>query len=131
MRKYIFRVNPALLLGLFSNGRNLMTVERGIQGGPEKRIKKVFVDPRNGTISIMYEQAELVLTPGDIPSFVNPEFSLVSVPENIDNLVSQVQDIADLCVERLGAPRGQAFDVVEFLREQVAPYMENRERFVN
>jgi len=131
MKKYILRVNPAILLGLFSTGRNLMTVEKGVQGGADKYIKKVFVDSRTGTISIMYEQNEVIILSGDIPSFVNPEFSIIGVPENIDNLVTQIQTIADLCVERLGAPKGKAFDIVEFLRENVAPYIENRERFVN
>jgi hypothetical protein len=131
MRKCIFRINPAVLLGLMTDGRNLLTVENGVTPGRDKRLKKVMLDQRDGTIVIAYDQEELIHMPGDLPHMVNPQFKLVAVPENIDTLVTQIEQIADLCIEKLGAPKDTDFDIARFLRDEVVPYFEGAKARVN
>ncbi len=131
MKKCIFRISPAILLGLMTEGRNLLTVKNGVVSGRNKAIQKVAVDQRDGTITIWYNQEELIHMPGGLPEMVNPQFELMSVPENIDTLVSQIEQICDVCIEKLGAPKGAEFDVAKFLSEEVAPYFEKQKERVN
>ena len=131
MRKCLFRINPATLLDLLCSGRFLLTVENGAVSGRKKRVKKVAVDPNDGAVGIWYEQEEFVHLPGEMLEHVNPSISLVEVPADIDKLASQIQGIADLCIEKLGAPSGVDFDIVEFLRDTIAPFFEKPKERVN
>ena len=126
MRKCIFRISPAILLGLMTDGRNILTVENGVTAGRNKRITKVVVDQRDGTITIFYDQDELIHIPGGLPEYVNPTFKLMSAPENVDSMFQTVDEVADLCVQKFGAPHDRPFDIVKFLRESVAPYFEKQ-----
>ena len=131
MRKCLFRINPATLLDLVSDGRYLLTVQGGVPSRRAKCVKKVAVDPQDGTIGVWYEQEEVVHLPGEMLEHVNPQISLVEVPSDIDKLASQIQGIADLCIEKLGAPSGVDFDIVEFLRDNIAPFFAKQKERVN
>lgn len=131
MKKCIFRISPAILLGLMTDGRNILTVENGVTPNRDRRITKVVVDQRDGTITVFYDQNELIHIPGGLPEYVNPTFKMMSAPENLDALMETVESVADLCVEKFGAPQDKPFDIVEFLRERVAPYFEQKKERVN
>jgi hypothetical protein len=114
-----------------TDGRNLLTVENGVTAGRNKRVTKVVVDQRDGTIAIFYDQDELIHTLGGQTEHVNPTFKLMSAPEDTYAMFQTVEDVADLCVQKFGAPHDKTFDIVEFLRESVAPYYEKQKERTN
>ena len=116
---------------MFFSGRSILAVKHGIDPTTNKKIVKVGLNQQTAVIEIVYAQYDLIERPGDSLETVSPEFSLLSVPEGEGALAHTVQEITDLCVEQLGAPKGQAFDVVEFLRQSVVPRVNQAMERVN
>lgn len=125
MQKCVMKLNPAVLLQIFQNRRSLLEVKCGADSMKTQGITMVQAHERTGEIAIFYEQQELVDLPSQelIVKEIHPNIGIADLPDDINDLTKALQEIADVCVHKLGYPAGQALDIPTFLTETIAPFI--------
>ncbi len=125
MQKCVIKFNPAVLLQIFQSRRSLLEVKGGADPGKNQGITMVRVHPTSSEIAIYYDQQELIDQPNieAIVKEVTPAIGVADIPDDISAFTTALQEIADMCVHKLGAPRGEPFDIPTFLAEKVAPFI--------
>ncbi len=125
MQKCVIKFNPAVLLQIFESRSSLLEVVGGADARKTKEITKVRVHPKTGEIAIYYDQQELIDQPNieAIVKEISPAIGVADIPDDISAFTTALQQIADVCVHKLGAPKGEPFDIPTFLTEKVAPYI--------
>jgi len=130
MKKFRLTISPAVIMQMLNEGRYLFEIRKGLDPKKKKKIQLVSVDTRNGNFIICFEQQELIDLPEHdrIINELNPQINITGVPDDLNKLTQKLQAISDICGEKLGAPEGRPYDIIEFLKNDLVPRHEAAER---
>ena len=126
MKRCCISIAPVILLDLFSNNRRILEVIKGIDLKAGRiTVKGVHVEPSNGLISVFFEQQTAVELLGDRENLhqVEPQVNLIGIPPDLERVMALLMEVTDICVKELGAPQGVVFNLPDFLREKIVPFI--------